>query len=196
MPFSSCNVPTFVLCLLLLSFRPTSAFALVPPRPSNCIPTSTSSSPAGSTDYDGNALTGKTKQPTPTLTNIRNVRDTRWRLRAQSGQSQLNEQSGDENALLDEELLDEQEPSGQDVRGGGSELVSVSPFDSFLPRGDKLDSYIVKISLPAILNFAINPLIGAVDLFFGENGRVEGSETVGEAQLINSLETRFSFCSL
>ena len=196
MPFSSCNVPTFVLCLLLLSFRPTSAFALVPPRPSNCIPTSTSSSPAGSTDYDGNALTGKTKQPTPTLTNIRNVRDTRWRLRAQSGQSQLNEQSGDENALLDEELLDEQEPSGQDVRGGGSELASVSPFDSFLPRGDKLDSYIVKISLPAILNFAINPLIGAVDLFFGENGRVEGSETVGEAQLINSLETRFSFCSL
>ncbi|GMH92052.1 hypothetical protein TL16_g12235 [Triparma laevis f. inornata] len=33
-------------------------------------------------------------------------------------------------------------------------------------RGDKLDSYIVRISLPAILNFAINPLIGAVDLFF------------------------------
>ena len=171
MPFS-CNVPTFVLCLTLLlslpSF-PTSAFALVPPRPSNCIPTS--SSPAGSTDYDGKALTG-IKQPTPTLTKIKNIRDTRWRLRAQNGQSQQNEQSGDKNALLDE-LLDEQEPAGkaagQDVRGGGNELVSVSPFDSFLPRGDKLDSYIVKISLPAILNFAINPLIGAVDLFFGEN---------------------------
>jgi Na+-driven multidrug efflux pump len=35
-----------------------------------------------------------------------------------------------------------------------------------LPRFDSLDRKILLISLPAILNFAINPLVGAIDLFW------------------------------
>ena len=34
------------------------------------------------------------------------------------------------------------------------------------PRFDKLDKRLIRISLPVIANFAINPLIGAVDLFW------------------------------
>ena len=34
------------------------------------------------------------------------------------------------------------------------------------PRFDELDSRLIKISIPVIANFAINPLIGAVDLFW------------------------------
>lgn len=34
------------------------------------------------------------------------------------------------------------------------------------PRMDALDKRLIKISLPVIANFAINPLIGAVDLFW------------------------------
>ena len=34
------------------------------------------------------------------------------------------------------------------------------------PCFDKLDRQLIKISLPVIANFAINPLIGAVDLFW------------------------------
>lgn len=34
------------------------------------------------------------------------------------------------------------------------------------PCGDELDQMLIKISLPCIANFAINPLVGAVDLFW------------------------------
>ena len=34
------------------------------------------------------------------------------------------------------------------------------------PRFDHLDKRLIRISLPVIANFAINPLIGAVDLFW------------------------------
>ena len=37
---------------------------------------------------------------------------------------------------------------------------------SIWPRMDDLDKRMMKIALPCIANFAINPLIGAVDLFW------------------------------
>lgn len=37
---------------------------------------------------------------------------------------------------------------------------------SIWPRGDELDKRMIKIALPCIANFAINPLVGAVDLFW------------------------------
>ena len=37
---------------------------------------------------------------------------------------------------------------------------------SIWPRMDDLDRRMMKIALPCIANFAINPLIGAVDLFW------------------------------
>mmetsp|Transcript_21513 Transcript_21513/g.44849 ORF Transcript_21513/g.44849 Transcript_21513/m.44849 type:complete len:530 (+) Transcript_21513:73-1662(+) len=56
------------------------------------------------------------------------------------------------------------QPVSEDV--ASDDTITVSPLESFLPRGDKLDRSIIKISIPAIANFAINPLIGAVDLYF------------------------------
>lgn len=37
---------------------------------------------------------------------------------------------------------------------------------SIWPQNDELDKRMMKIALPCIANFAINPLIGAVDLFW------------------------------
>ena len=48
------------------------------------------------------------------------------------------------------------------IRGGASESVEVPMW----PRFDHLDKRLIRISLPVIANFAINPLIGAVDLFW------------------------------
>jgi len=59
---------------------------------------------------------------------------------------------------------DDEEVTGSDelsVRGGEEE----KPLGVW-PCGDKLDMNLIKIALPCIANFAINPLIGAVDLFW------------------------------
>ena len=55
-------------------------------------------------------------------------------------------------------------PSDDILRGGGSRrFVDVpGPWPAF----DELDMRLIRISLPVIANFAINPLIGAVDLFW------------------------------
>jgi hypothetical protein len=45
---------------------------------------------------------------------------------------------------------------------GGTIIETVS----FWPSMDALDRRLIKIALPCIANFAINPLIGAVDLFW------------------------------
>lgn len=47
-----------------------------------------------------------------------------------------------------------------------SKLAEDSTELSIWPQFDALDSRITKIALPCIANFAINPLIGAVDLFW------------------------------
>jgi len=57
---------------------------------------------------------------------------------------------------LDEAVL----TSMQKIRGG--ELSVVPKW----PRGDKLDKKIIGIAVPTILNFAIAPLVGAIDLFW------------------------------
>lgn len=65
-------------------------------------------------------------------------------------------EDGDENSL-DEASL---------VRGGGGGDVEPEPDLSFWPSMDEMDRRLIKIALPCIANFAINPLIGAVDLFW------------------------------
>lgn len=56
----------------------------------------------------------------------------------------------------------EQEAKTTYIRGGGVPTNAVSIWPSF----DALDDRLMKIALPCMLNFAINPLIGAVDLFW------------------------------
>jgi hypothetical protein len=56
------------------------------------------------------------------------------------------------NALSDE--ISDAHPSEEEV------------FPGVWPCFDELDSKLIKIALPVIANFAINPLIGAVDLFW------------------------------
>eukprot|EP00548_Thalassiothrix_antarctica_P008994 CAMPEP_0194136928 /NCGR_PEP_ID=MMETSP0152-20130528/6862_1 /TAXON_ID=1049557 /ORGANISM="Thalassiothrix antarctica, Strain L6-D1" /LENGTH=598 /DNA_ID=CAMNT_0038833745 /DNA_START=103 /DNA_END=1899 /DNA_ORIENTATION=+ len=67
---------------------------------------------------------------------------------------------GSENNRGDQ---DDEEVTGSDeisVRGGGEKTLGIWPC------GDELDKNLIKIALPCIANFAINPLIGAVDLFW------------------------------
>lgn len=54
--------------------------------------------------------------------------------------------------------------SSSSIRGGAS--GSNADIPSMWPRMDTLDKRLIRISLPVIANFAINPLIGAVDLFW------------------------------
>ena len=49
---------------------------------------------------------------------------------------------------------------GDTTAGANAEILSI------WPRMDELDKRMIKIALPCIANFAINPLIGAVDLFW------------------------------
>ena len=44
-----------------------------------------------------------------------------------------------------------------------TDIVAGAPL---WPCGDALDQRLTKIALPCIANFAINPLVGAVDLFW------------------------------
>jgi hypothetical protein len=48
------------------------------------------------------------------------------------------------------------------LRGGDIPSSALTRWPCF----DALDSRLIKIALPCVLNFAINPLIGAVDLFW------------------------------
>jgi Na+-driven multidrug efflux pump len=56
------------------------------------------------------------------------------------------------------------------VRGGDAALPSKNSVQQqevrAWPCGDALDRKLIKIALPCIANFAINPLVGAVDLFW------------------------------
>jgi Na+-driven multidrug efflux pump len=63
------------------------------------------------------------------------------------------------------------------------------------PRGDALDARLVKISLPVVANFAIGPLIGAVDLFW-VNRMGDALAVAGQAaanQVFNSVFWLASF---
>lgn len=55
--------------------------------------------------------------------------------------------------------------SNVSARGGSNSAALLTKFNIW-PCGDELDKQLIKIALPCIANFAINPLIGAVDLFW------------------------------
>lgn len=63
---------------------------------------------------------------------------------------------------------DDDNDNNDAIRGGDddvepTDIVAGAPL---WPCGDALDQRLTKIALPCIANFAINPLIGAVDLFW------------------------------
>ena len=67
--------------------------------------------------------------------------------------------TNDENDDSKKELLS--------VRGGDSTTAPAEkPIVKAWPCGDALDKKLIAIALPCIANFAINPLVGAVDLFW------------------------------
>mmetsp|Transcript_14147 Transcript_14147/g.21383 ORF Transcript_14147/g.21383 Transcript_14147/m.21383 type:complete len:551 (-) Transcript_14147:2048-3700(-) len=56
-----------------------------------------------------------------------------------------------------------------------------------LPRGDALDSIIIKLALPAVANFVILPLVGTVDTFFvGQLGSSSALAGLGAANQVFS----------
>ena len=79
----------------------------------------------------------------------------------------------------------------QYVRGGGLPSTSVGRWPSL----DAVDARLIKIGLPCILNFAIVPLVGAVDLFWvnrmGNPLAVAGQSAAN--QVVNSAFWLFSF---
>lgn len=83
---------------------------------------------------------------------------------------------------------------------GSDHLSSIStvpqpPPHGIFPRGDALDRRLIKISLPVIANFAIGPLIGAVDLFW-VNQMGDALAVAGQAaanQVFNSVFWLTSF---
>jgi len=74
------------------------------------------------------------------------------------------ELNGDGNVLKEEEIQD----SIVELNGDNSGMkeLSTEPVLGRWPCGDELDRRLIKIALPCIANFAINPLVGAVDLFW------------------------------
>lgn len=67
-----------------------------------------------------------------------------------------------------EELADNplQTPLNVTMLSSVPEQSTQSAYDRVWPCGDQLDQKLIKIALPCIANFAINPLVGAVDLFW------------------------------
>ena len=67
-----------------------------------------------------------------------------------------------------DELADNslQKPLDVTMLSSVPEQSTQSAYDTIWPCGDKLDQKLIKIALPCIANFAINPLVGAVDLFW------------------------------
>jgi hypothetical protein len=96
-----------------------------------------------------------------------------------------------------------------DVERNGDEVSSLSPSTvngvtkhdqapkalSFWPSGDELDKRLIRIALPCIANFAINPLISAIDLIWinriGDPLAIAGQAAAN--QVFNSLFWLTSF---
>jgi multidrug resistance protein, MATE family len=71
-------------------------------------------------------------------------------------------------SLIGQELENELHPTQQQklVKEGEQQTISDNVAVSIWPCGDELDKKLIKLSTPVIINNAINPLIGAVDLFW------------------------------
>ena len=90
------------------------------------------------------------------MTKRQNIRSNK---RNQSGISMVSSVSeGDQNKNTVDSKNSEELSS---IRGGQTQKT-IKAF----PCGDELDKKLIKIALPCIANFAINPLVGAVDLFW------------------------------
>jgi len=78
--------------------------------------------------------------------------------------SQSQTPSDDDNDIIDAVNLDHdtsiQNTSHSPTKNAEEEVISI------WPQMDDLDKRMMKIALPCIANFAINPLVGAVDLFW------------------------------
>jgi len=90
--------------------------------------------------------------------------DNSWRKLKNKGK--LMSTIDDDNSEEKKEQGDNEDvKSNVSARGGSNSAALLTKF-SIWPCGDELDKQLIKIALPCIANFAINPLIGAVDLFW------------------------------
>lgn len=68
------------------------------------------------------------------------------------------------------ELIDASSSEALSKRGGNIEVTDTKEEEHSLSRrwpcGDALDKRLIAIALPCVANFAINPLVGAIDLFW------------------------------
>lgn len=79
-----------------------------------------------------------------------------------SSTSLVSSVSSDVNEQLPDDINNSNQAEEDHLRGG----AQTAQDPGMWPRFDELDMRLIKISLPVIANFAINPLIGAVDLFW------------------------------
>ena len=105
-------------------------------------------------------------------------------------------------AVRDEEENDKKDlPSNKDPAYSGSPVESVKVGTKVAtttlarwPCFDKLDKELIKISIPVIGNYAINPLIGAVDLFW-VNRMGNALAVAGQAAANQVFSSAFWFTS-
>jgi hypothetical protein len=86
-----------------------------------------------------------------------------------SSSSDLEGDNRDDDPKLKSETTTTMTTKQLNVRGGGDTTTVPSRNSEEVrawPCGDALDRKLIKIALPCIANFAINPLVGAVDLFW------------------------------
>ena len=104
--------------------------------------------------------------------------------------------------MRDEEENDKKDlPSNKDSAYSGSPAESVKVGTKVAtttlarwPCFDKLDKELIKISIPVIGNYAINPLIGAVDLFW-VNRMGNALAVAGQAAANQVFSSAFWFTS-
>ena len=74
--------------------------------------------------------------------------------------------SGEEEAVVENTSLQSTPPTENTTASTPNTNKDEEEFVSIWPKMDELDKRMIKIALPCIANFAINPLIGAVDLLW------------------------------
>jgi len=115
--------------------------------------------------FSGNAACGRRRSPSWRLGKD-NIHSSAPSLLLASSQSQS---SGDNDDIIDAanvgddaSIQNTSNPTTESAENTNSEEESISIW----PKMDDLDKRMMKIALPCIANFAINPLVGAVDLFW------------------------------
>jgi len=85
----------------------------------------------------------------------------------QQGTVKIQRRMASATSISAQDESDDNQKEVLSLRGGDSTVVVADVHEvRAWPCGDDLDKKLIKIALPCIANFAINPLVGAVDLFW------------------------------